>query len=102
MIFDTAGLPIYSAAIGLGSDEVKTAQIDVDCRSGYRLKGTEVDGVTVEAKHEDGISWTDLETSTIDLTPWAGSRERFLIRFNAATVAEFDRPVFTLAVELGV
>lgn len=101
MIFDTEGLPIYSAAIGLGPNEQKTAEIDVDCKTGYVLKGTAVSGVTVEAKHEDAAGWTNIETTTISLTPWAGTRERFLVRFTTSTVATFDRPTFTLSVELG-
>lgn len=102
MIFDTEGLPIYSAAIGLGPNEQQTAEVDIDCLADYVLKGTAVSGVTIEAKHVDAVSWTSIETTTIDLTPWAGSRERFLVRFTTATVTSFDRPTFTLSVEIGI
>lgn len=100
MIFDTDGLPLYSAAVGLGPNEQKTATIEVDCLEGYALKGTAVSGVTVEAKHEDDAGWTNIETTDIALTPWAGSRETFLVRFTTTTVSAFSRPTFTLSVEL--
>lgn len=98
MIFDTDGLPVYSAAVALGTGEQSTATVDVECRTGYSLRGTAVTGVTVEAKQEDAVSWTNIETTPIDLTPWAGTTERFLVRFTAGTVTSFDRVTFTLSV----
>lgn len=99
MIFDTEGLPVFSAAVGLGPNGQKTTTVDVECKTGYSLKGTAVSGVTVEAKQEDAVSWTNIETTPIDLTPWVGTTERFLIRFTAGAVSSFDRVTFTLTVE---
>lgn len=99
MIYDTDGIPVYSAAVGLESNEQKTATVDVDCKVGYSLKGTTVAGVTVEAKHEDAPSWTNIETTPIALGAWAGQTERFLVRFTAGAVTSFDRVSFTLTVE---
>lgn len=99
MIYDTDGLPIYSAALALGPNEVKTASVDIDCLANYVLKGTAVSGVTVEAKHSAAGSWTNIETSTIALAAWAGTTQRFLVRFTTSSVGSFSRPSFTLSVE---
>ena len=99
MIFDTDGLPAFSTTVGLGPNDQKTATIDIECKTGFSLKGTAVSGVTVEAKQEDAVSWTNIETTPIDLTTWAGTTERFLVRFTTASVTSFDRVTFTLTVE---
>lgn len=99
MIYDTDGLPVYSAAIALSPNTEETAEIDVRCTEGYRLAGTSVSGLTVTAKHEDAGGWTDIETTPIDLSPWAGSTERFLIKFAVGSIASYDRVSFTLTAE---
>lgn len=99
MIYDTDGLPLYSASVSLGPNETKTAEIDIACKTGYALKGEPISGVTVEAKHEDAVSWTNIETTPIALDSWAGTTERFKIRFTTGTVSAFDRVSLSLSVE---
>lgn len=98
MIYDTSGTPVYSAAIALESNEEKTAEVDIDCLAGYSLSGTSVSGITVTAKHQDAVSWTNIETTPISLATWAGETERFLIKFSASTVSSPERLSFTLTV----
>lgn len=101
MIHDTTGYPLYSASLTLGPNETKTAEIDIDCLDDYVLSGTSVTGVTVEARRSGDVSWTNIETSTLSLGTWAGTTQRFEVRFTAGAITAFSRPSFTLSVELG-
>ena len=98
MIYDTAGNEILSAAFSMSSADVKTATIQIDCTAGQYLRGEAVSGLTVEAKQEDAVSWTNIETTPIDLATWDGTTETFLVRFTAPSIAEYTRKTFRLSV----
>jgi hypothetical protein len=69
-----------------------TQTIEIDCVDGhtFSLVTGAVSGCVVEFKHEDDVSWTAIEAGAYDLSPFAGSREPFLIRFDpsAATAPQ--------------
>ena len=98
MIYDIHGSPLYSVAMAIGPDDELTAEIKVACKEGNFLRGTVVPGVTVSAKHEGGGHWVNIETTPIDLTPWDGDTEKFLIRFATGAIPAFDRVSFSLTV----
>lgn len=98
MIYDLNDQPVYSASFALGPNGVQTAEIKVECAAGRYLRGTAVTGLAVEAKHEDALSWTDIETTPIDLATWDGDTEKFLVRFTAGSVTAYDRLQFSLSV----
>ena len=91
-IYDTDGHVIYSVPVSLFPGQQKAATIQIDCVDGYSLYGAAVADVAVEARHGTSGSWTNIETTPIDLTPWDGSRETFQVRFtNESSTAQDSR-----------
>jgi hypothetical protein len=86
MIYDTNSNPINRFAYAQAKSTAKTMQILVDCKTGYRLFCDVTANVTVEGKVTGGVSFTDLEASFIDLSPYDGMRKSFDIRVTTANV----------------
>lgn len=98
MIYDTNDDPLLSASLGLTSAEAKTVEFKVDCVSGNSLSCGTVSGLVVEARHGTSGAWTDIESGSIDLTPWANTVQTFQVRVTAPSVTSRQRKVFTLAI----
>jgi hypothetical protein len=66
------------------SSATVTQEIEIDCNDGhtFSLETGAVSGCAVRFKHEDDVSYTDIEAGSYDLSPFAGTRETFLIEFN--------------------
>ncbi|MBX3288449.1 MAG: hypothetical protein KF855_03795 [Acidobacteria bacterium] len=54
------------------------AHLKFDCRAGYVLKA--VSGPTIEARRQGDVTWTNIKTSSLSLTPWDGTRQIFEIK----------------------
>ena len=66
-----------------------TQEIEIDCHDGHEfsLETGAVAGCVVEFKHDLEVSWTNIETTPYDLSPFDGSRETFQIRFDPSAAA---------------
>jgi hypothetical protein len=64
-------------------------EIEIDCNDGhtFSLPTGAVTGCAVRFKHEDDVAYTDIEAGAYDLSPFAGTRETFLIEFNPSAAA---------------
>ena len=62
-----------------GSAVVK--EVDIRCLDGYELSCDSVSNLTVEAKHDADVGYTNIETTPIDVSAFAGSDETFQLRF---------------------
>lgn len=98
LIFDAADNPISSFAMTIESEEVKTFTIRIDCKASNFFKSEVVGDLTVEAKLSTDGSWTNIETTPIDLTPYAATRQSFNVRLTAGTVTSPVRRMFNLIV----
>jgi hypothetical protein len=97
MIYDTDNNQILSAFFDLMSAESKTFRIKIDCEAGCFLR-CGVSTLTIEARKAGGVSWTNLQTDPIDLTPDAGTAQAFDIRITTGYVGSHDRRTVQLAV----
>lgn len=75
--------PVGAYALILTSNEVKTFDLSIFCKNGYSLSCTAVPGIAVEAKRTADVSWTDIEGSSYDLSPYDQTFQDFQIRLTA-------------------
>lgn len=74
-------------SLSLESTQNRVYTVTIDCFDGHELSlGTAVTDLTVEAKHSAAGSYTDIETTAIDLSTWAGTTQTFNIRLTAGTI----------------
>lgn len=73
-------------------------QVRDNCQDGLRLYSEVVGDLTVEGRVAGVGSFVDLESSYVDLTPYAGLRKTFDIRITAGTVSAPTRRKFRLRV----
>ena len=100
-MYDLDNNPLANGSVSVGSGSVTNLQIKIDCRSGYILRvKNPVEVVAVNAKHTSEDSYTDLETDSIDLSPWNGSREIFDIRLTGDEVSARTLKTVILSVEI--
>lgn len=71
------------------SSATVTQEIEIDCNDGhtFSLVTGAVTGCAVRFKHEDDVSYHDIEASAYDLSAFAGLRATFLIEFNPSAAA---------------
>jgi hypothetical protein len=91
MIYDLDDNPISSFSMSVGSGDDSVLQLKADCVAGYELRSDEVAGITVDARRQGDASWIAIETTPIDLSQWAGSRQIFEVRLTASSVAAVMR-----------
>ncbi|MBX3266431.1 MAG: hypothetical protein KF831_06960 [Acidobacteria bacterium] len=99
MIYDLDGNLLENGYLSLVSEEQKTLSLRIQCRSGYGLRASVPAGLTVEAKKPADVSWANIGTSPIDLTPDANTVQTYQIRFTAAATADRVRRNPVLSVE---
>ena len=76
---------LFGQLIKSGSAVVK--EVDIRCLDGYELSCDVVGDLTVEAKHDADVSYTDIETTAYDVSSFAGADETFQLRFTPGSVA---------------
>lgn len=67
------------------SGSAVVVNVQIDCHDGYELSCDSVSNLTVEAKHSGDVGYTNIETTPIDLSSYAGSRETFNLRFTPSS-----------------
>jgi len=87
MIRDNAGNPISTYIGTIDPEEEQTCTIRVDCQENTNLTASGASAFVVEARHGAG-AWIDIETTPIDLTPFAPATETFEIRITADAAIE--------------
>ncbi len=73
-----------SGHISLRPNADGTIPFQIGCMAGTYLRGTAVDDVAVEARIVGDVSWINLETTPIDLTPYDDTFQDFELRFTDA------------------
>lgn len=98
MFYDKDDNPINNFSFSVNSADEQIMTLQIDCASGKSLRSQTVSDLAVSARHGTSGSWTDLETTGLDLGAWNGSRETFQIRFVAAPVSSVNTKNFSLYV----
>ena len=62
-------------------------EVEIRCLDGYELSCDVVGDLTVEAKHDLDVGYTNIETTPIDVSSLAGADETFQLRFTPGSVA---------------
>lgn len=83
--YDLNNIGEISVQFQLITGNVAQCRFLLDCRSGYSIFGEVLDNVTVELKHSLEVSYSNIETTPYDTTPFDGSREAFDLRFTSPT-----------------
>ena len=100
-MYDLDDNPLANGSISVESAGFADLQIKADCRAGYVLRAkSAVDDLSIEGKHAGAGAFTNLETGSIDLSPWNGSREIFDIRLTGETVTARTLRAVVLSVEI--
>jgi len=97
MIRDSAGNPISSYIGTIDPEEVKTCTVKIDCAENTSLRSSVVGPIAVEARKSGDVSWINIETTPIDLTPYAPALTTFEIRLTATDIIE-GRNAFSITV----
>lgn len=98
MIHDMNGVRILEARFEVASDDAETGSVLIECHAGMFLSGETVEGLTVEARAAGEPSWTDIETTPIDLSTWDGTMQEFEVRVTAPAVTSDVVELFALRV----
>lgn len=69
---------------------------DIEGRAEYSLKADTIAGVTVEARLEGDVSYTDIETTPIPLDDYIGTRQPFEFRITPDTITEDQRKLIRI------
>lgn len=94
-----AGLGSYTRTIDEGEELVFTIPVECSDDLFLRVDPSPVADLTVEAYRVVGSgpeTYTDLETTPIDLSPWDGTTQEFQIRITAGSVSSVTRRQFDL------
>jgi hypothetical protein len=99
MIYDHDDRPLLSTTLSIASEEDLQFKIYIDCRAGFSLRATTVADITVLARPQ-GVSgaFTNIETTPLDLTPYAGTKKEISIKIEADAFTEYARRSFFLEV----
>lgn len=100
MIKDTNGNELVSQVLSLESGQQYEFAVQITCPADRYLRAENVANVTVEARHSDSTSYTNIETGEIALNPWANTTTTFYIRLTAGVIQIYDQAAFTITVSL--
>lgn len=87
MITDLDNNPITVFNFAMASAGVLTMSVKIDCKTDYRLTCSVTANIVVEGRKSGDVSWTNLESSFIDLSAYDGTRQTFEIRLTGASVS---------------
>lgn len=95
MITDTNGNPMGSATEGgspfrfaQAKSTAVTIPMLVDCKDGYKLFcDATISQTAIEGRFTGDVSWTNLESSYLDLSPFDGIRKAIEIRSTTGNVS---------------
>lgn len=101
LISDLNDNPLTGGQIAVELSASQTAAIRVECRAGYKLRGSVSSELAIEARRVgDAGTWTNLETDSVDLSAYAGTRQDFNIRITSNGVTAPLRVVINITVSL--
>jgi len=99
MIYDHDDRPLLSTTLSIGPSTDLQFKIEIDCRAGEFLRSTAVSNLTIYARHHNtGGSFTNIETTPLDLSTWDGDKEEFDIKVESDAFTEYARRSFFLSV----
>ncbi len=99
MIYDHDDRPLLSTTLSIGPDDDLQFKIYIDCRADQFLRATTVADITVLARPQDvGGAFTNIETTPLDLTPYAGTKKEIDIKIESDSFTEYARRSFFLSV----
>ena len=99
MIFDKNGQILTNGAVSIEAGSVTYLEIKIECRNNFSLLAAVTPDLLIEARafnRESG--WTNIETTPIDLSDYAGTLQIFEIRLTAGDVQDITELAFTLSV----
>lgn len=96
MIYDLDGNELYAAQLTMREQNSSVLHISIECRSGYKLKSETAANLGVEARRLGDSVWTNLESSEIDVSAYAGTRQTFEIKLTAGNETSIVRNAFSL------
>lgn len=88
--------PHMPAEIAMDSNEQHTITVRFECFAGYSIRCTTVAGLTVEMRAVGDVSWIDIESTPIDMTPYALTIQEFQVRLTTGTIAAPVRVQFNI------
>lgn len=91
MFYDLDDNPIASFSGSITEGDVQIYEMKIDCSANRYLASDPVTDAVVEARAYGDVSWVDLETTRIGLSPYAGTRKRFQFRITAGGVSAVQR-----------
>lgn len=92
-IRDTDDLFATNAYLAIRKNTSKEFLLDLEGRSGYYLQCSSVADLSVEFKLDGAVSWTDLEATPVDTTPYVGIRQPIVIRVTRGNTSDGVREV---------
>lgn len=96
MPYDINNNPVTHISFSTIPEGVSYFVLLFDCETEKELHCDEVVDLTVEAKHNLESEWIDLETDSIDLSEWNGTRQAFEFRITAEAVENVTRRRFNI------
>jgi hypothetical protein len=99
MLYDVNNNPITHISFSMRPGDVTDLIFQIDCEAGKEFHCDVVGDLVVEAKHYLSGTWINIETSTIDLETWVGTRQTFNCRITAGEVGEITRRQFNLRID---
>lgn len=97
MIRDTDGNPISTYIGYIEPSQVQTCTLQIDCEENTFLSCETTSAFVVEARKLGDLSWVNIETTRIPLTPYVPTRTSFEVRVTASASIE-GRNRFSLRV----
>lgn len=99
MILDDNGNRLTTASLTIPPNTNKAFTLQIECFDGFSLFATSPDAdVVTWAKANPGDSFQNIQSSPIDLTPFAGTTRTFYFETRVANGAAFISELITIQV----
>lgn len=101
MIRDLNTNPITNGKISVDSEGETILELLIDCETGYKLTCPAANSqVGILGRRQGDVTWVDLESDEIDLTPWDGTQQVFQIKTTAGVISAYALTQYKLRVSL--
>lgn len=101
MIRDLTDNPITNTQTFIKNGQETVFIIKIDCETGYFLSATVNTDIGIFGRLQGDITWVNLETASIDLSSWNGTRRGFEIRLTSPAITQYSQTQFKLKVNRG-
>ena len=99
MIFDKNGQSLSNGNLTIEAGSVTVFEVKIECRNNFSLFAAVTPDMLIEARALNGENgWTNIETTPINLSDYAGTLQIFEIRLTAGDVPDITDLAFTLSV----